>query len=211
MTRQIILASGSPRRKDLLQQMGVAFIVIPSDFDEQLDHSRSPAEVAKELGLGKALAVAANHPEAIVVGGDTIVTVDRRQLGKPVDESDARATLQAQAGKQVIITSSIAVVCKELGVEIVTADEALAQLKPYNKAIHEAYLAGGDWADKAGSWGIQSGGAPLVDYIQGEYDTILGLPTKLLATLLQAQSVSAHYVDLTIPVPQRYPGAKAYH
>lgn len=180
--------------------MGVSFSIIPSDFNEQLDHSRSPIEVAEELGLGKTKAVAGSHPEAIVIGGDTIVTIDGKQLGKPLDESDARATLQAQAGKQVTITSSIAVVCKALDVEIVTADEAFATFKPYDRSIHETYLATGDWADKAGSWGIQSGGSPLVDYIQGEYDTILGLPTKLLAKLLQDQNIQAHSVTLASTV-----------
>ncbi|HSX00098.1 MAG TPA: nucleoside triphosphate pyrophosphatase [Patescibacteria group bacterium] len=203
MTRQIILASGSPRRKDLLKQMRLVFTAIPSDFEEHLDHSRPTIEVAKELGLGKARAVAESHPEAIVIGSDTIVTIGGKQLGKPVDESEARDTLMQQAGEEVTVTTSVVVICIELGLEIVDADEAIVQFKPYSKAEHEKYLATGDWADKAGSWGIQSGAAALIENIQGNYDTILGLPTILLSKALQSVSVESSSLTLAAPVPHK--------
>ena len=88
--RQIILASTSPRRKELLEEMGLDFTIVPSDFEEYLDASRPVEDIAMELGAGKARAVAEKYPEAIVIGSDTIVTIGEVQLGKAVDLEDAR-------------------------------------------------------------------------------------------------------------------------
>lgn len=201
--RHVILASGSPRRKDLLTQMGVAFTVIQSNFTEYLDHTRPPAEVAKELALGKARAVAAQYPEALVIGSDTIVTIGGVQLDKPKDMVTARAWLRDHAGKEALVTSSVALICKELGFEMVQADEATVQFKSYDMPAHEAYLQTGDWADKAGGWGIQSGAAPLIAHIRGRYDTILGMPTHVLASALRQHGITATVPELTAPVPQK--------
>lgn len=183
--------------------MGVAFTVVPSDFDEYLDHQRPPAEVAKELGLGKARAVAARYPEALVIGGDTIVTLDGVQLGKARDMQEARQWLRDHAGKEALVTSSVVLVCKELALERAEADEVTIQFKPYNEAANEKYLATSDWQDKAGAWGIQSGAAPLVDFMQGRYDTVFGMPTHILAELLRGQGIEARALELAPPVPQR--------
>jgi nucleoside triphosphate pyrophosphatase len=202
MVRQIILASGSPRRKELLARMGVEFTVMPSDFDEYLDHDRPPAEVAAELGLGKARAVARKHPDALVLGSDTIVTIGGRQLAKPEDINDARAMLRAHAGQAAIVSTSIIVICMALGMEDIAVDETVVQFKPYDAAATEQYLAIGDWHDKAGGWGIQSGAAPLISHIVGNYDTVVGLPTQLLADMLRKHGVKARPVRLASPVPQ---------
>jgi septum formation protein len=203
MTRQIILASSSPRRKELLTQMGVQFTTITSDFDEYLDHSRPPAEVAKELGLGKARVVAEKYPEALVIGSDTIVTINGVQLGKAEDIEEARRWLKDQSGHEALVTTSVVLVCKALGLEEARADESTVHFKPYDQALHEAYLQTHNWADKAGAWGIQSGAAPLIEYIQGDYDTILGLSTRVLAELLEAQGIEARVLHPEPPVPAR--------
>jgi len=203
MPRQIILASGSPRRKELLEKMGVTFTAIPSDFDEYLDFNRPAAEVAIELGLGKARTVAEKHPEALVIGGDTIVTINGKQLAKPHDIEEARATLKDHADGQALVSSSVVLICKELNLELTGCDEVNVQFKPYDEAVNELYLASGDWADKAGGWGIQSGAAPLVAWMKGRYDTTLGMPTHILAKWLQEQGIDAHSVELTPPVPQK--------
>lgn len=199
-SRPIILASQSPRRLELLQKMGVAFKVIPSKFDEQLDHARSVEEVAVELALGKAQDVAADHPVAIVIGSDTIVVIDGKQLGKPVDEDDARRTLINLAGRSDIVCTGLAVICKELDIEITESATSTVFFKPYNKQAMEKYLASGDWYDKAGSYGIQSGAASLVDHIEGDYDSILGLPTRPLADILSKLGVVCHPAQLDPPV-----------
>ena len=198
--RHIILASQSPRRKDLLQKMGVTFSVIPSQFEENLDHSRPVDEVAIELALGKAREVSKKHPKAIVIGADTIVLIDGKQLGKPKDEAEARATLHNLAGRTNIVCTGMAVLCQELNLETTCAVSSNVFFKPANDTAIETYLASGDWYDKAGSYGIQSGAAPLVEYVEGEYDAVLGLPTRALADQLYQMGVSCQPATLDAPV-----------
>lgn len=198
----IILASTSPRRRELLERMGLAFTVIPSNYHERLDDTRSVQAVAKELGLGKAMAVAADHPEAIVIGSDTIVALGRRQLGKAASEAEARQMLREQAGNIVTIISSVAVVWLDQGVQEVHAAHATALLKPYNAATVNTYLTSGDWRDKAGAWGMQSGAGPLIAYYQGDTTTVIGLPTALLAGMLQRFGIASTPVDYHVPVRQ---------
>ena len=183
--------------------MGVPFTVIPSDFDEYLDDTVPAAQMAIELGLGKARKVAEQHPDALVIGSDTIVTLNGRHLGKAQDEVEARQMLKDHGGQTAIITTSVALVCKELNLEIAKADESKAVFKPTDETALEAYLATGDWSDKAGAWGIQNGADVLVDHISGAYDTILGLPTAVLAEMLQSQGIEAQVVRLVAPVPNK--------
>jgi septum formation protein len=197
--RQIILASQSPRRTELLTRMGVQFEAIPSDFYEELDDSRSPEAVAQELGLGKALVLARHYPDAIVIGSDTIVTIDGRQLGKADSIEHARQMLQDEALHPNKITSSLAVVCLADNLQLVQSENAWVYFKPYDAQAVEAYLATGDYADKAGAWGIQSGAAPLIDHMSGNADTIVGLPTHLLAPILQQLGYPAVPVEYALP------------
>jgi septum formation protein len=197
--RKIILASASPRRKQLLEAMGVTFEIIPSNFDEQLDNGRSPAEVAKELGLGKAMTVAQANPDAVVVGSDAIVTIDGKQLGKPADLDDAREMLKLACSAPNLISSSIAVVCLAGNARMVDVGEATVFFKPYNRAAVEAYLSTGDYSDKAGAYGVQSGAAPLVDHIEGRFDVVLGMPTDLLASMLRKFGVMVEPAELSPP------------
>lgn len=199
--KRIILASQSPRRRDLLTQMGVTYKAIPSDFDEYLDDGRYPEVVAKELGLGKAMAVAEKHPDAYVIGSDTIVTIDGKQLAKAADVNEARDMLRMLAGKTNIVTSSAVLVCRNEKLELADAESVMVTFKPYDNVAVEAYLKSNDWADKAGAYGIQSGAASLIDHISGDYDTILGLPTHLVAKFLQQIGVDVQPLSLTAPVP----------
>ncbi|HEU5186898.1 MAG TPA: Maf family protein [Candidatus Saccharimonadales bacterium] len=199
--RKLILASQSPRRKELLAKMGLVFEVIPSDYDEQLDHSRHVEKVAVELALGKARAVVKQHPKAVVIGSDTIVFINGTQLGKPKDENDARHTLRQLAGKVNVVSTGLAVVCEELNLVITEVVSSKVFFKAYHRDTHEAYLASGDWHDKAGSYGIQSGAAPLISRIGGDYDSVLGLPTKTLAAILRPLGFICGPVELVPPVP----------
>ncbi|HSX05721.1 MAG TPA: Maf family protein [Candidatus Saccharimonadales bacterium] len=183
--RKIILASQSPRRKELLTMMGLEFEAVPSDFDEQLDDTRTPEAVAMELGLGKAMAVAQRYPEAIVIGSDTIVTIDGRQLAKAATIDEARAMLRDVTLHPNTVTSSLAVVCLAENKQSVQAESSRVYFKPYDAKQIDAYLATGDYADKAGAYGVQSGAAALIDHIEGNVDTIVGLPTHLLAPVLR--------------------------
>jgi septum formation protein len=200
---QIILASQSPRRKELLTQMGVEFTAVTSNFDEYLDDARDPGAVAIELAVGKAMAVAEQYPDAIVIGSDTIVTIDGQQLAKAADDDEARRMLKLCAGKRNDVTTSLAVIKLSDGVKLTGEDTSGVYFLPYDEARINQYIATGDYKDKAGAWGIQSGAAPLIDYFSGNYDSILGLPTKLLADFFAQLGVSANPVELDAPVPKR--------
>jgi septum formation protein len=210
---RLILASQSPRRKELLDRMGLAgkYEVIPSEFVEELDDNRSPEEVSEELGYGKALWVAKRNPGAWVIGSDTIVTINGKQLAKAADLEEAHNMLKLLAGEANTVTSSLAIVCVQP--ELVDGEQVIKHLigsessevffKPYDAQAAEAYLATGDWRDKAGAYGIQSGAHTLVDHIEGNYDTIVGLPTHLLAEYLKNIGIDASPVELQPPVPHR--------
>jgi septum formation protein len=182
MTR-IILASQSPRRVELLTNMGVSFEIIPSTFEEHLDESRSAEEVATELALGKAKNVAVLHPDAFVIGSDTVVALNQRQMEKPRDVEDAREMLTALAGHESTVSTGVVVVSFDQNIESVKVGTTKIYFKPDSPevtALRETYLATNDWKDKAGGYGIQSGADTLIDHIDGDYDTVVGLPTALL-------------------------------
>lgn len=171
--------------------MGLKFTVVPSDFDEWLDDAQSPHDVAIQLGLGKVRSVAVAHPEAVVIGGDTIVTIDGKQLGKAESIDEAREMLQSLAGKVHVVTSSVVVMCAAEKYEFATADETQVYFKPYDEKAVETYLATNDWHDKAAAYGIQSGAGSLVDHTEGDVETIIGLPTRLLIEPLAHFGITA--------------------
>ena len=186
-----------------MAQMGVRFDVVPSSFDEQLDDTRSPEEVAKELALGKAREVAGHYPDALVIGSDTIVEIDGKQLEKPKDPADAKRLLTMLSGNINTVFTSLTVVCLAKAIEVVSADATNVYFKPFNEAAIDSYIATGDSMDKAGAYGIQSGAAPLIDYIAGDYDTVIGLPTRELSRILRELGISSSPVSLELPIPQR--------
>ncbi len=182
---QIILASQSPRRKQLLAAMGVEFKTIPSEFDEYLDDARDPELVAKELALGKALDVAKKFPDAYVIGSDTIVTIDGRQLAKPATPAEARDMLKSLAGKPNYVTTGVAVVCVSKNVRLTDAATTAVFFKNYDEDAVNAYVATGDPFDKAGGYAIQH---PLckgmITKIEGDKDNVVGFPTRVVSSLL---------------------------
>lgn len=206
---RIILASASPRRKELLSKMGVRFEVCPSNYQETLDENQTPVEVAKQLAQAKALEVANKFPDALVIGSDTIVWVDNKQLGKPKDNEDATAMLKLLAGKSTKVTTSIALVLLARSLKIVKTNTTIVKFKPYNSQNVAKYVQTGDPLDKAGGYGIQSGAASLIDYIDGNYDTVVGLPTDLLARELNLLDIRAKPVAQTLPIKQNDNGPLA--
>ena len=201
---EIILASQSPRRRDLLTRMGVEFTAIPSDIPEPLDQTRDPRENAQELSLAKARHIAEQYPDAYVIGSDTIVAVDGKQLAKAETIEEAREMLLDLGKHPSSVMTGIAVVNKSQGIELVGVEVSDVFFKPDSPEVSEArevYLASNDWLDKAGAYGIQSGAAPLIDHIRGHYDTIVGLPTHTLTKFLNEVGISAQPVTEQAPVP----------
>lgn len=197
---EIILASQSPRRRHLLARMGVEFTVEPSGYDEKLDDSRSIEEVAIELSLGKARDVAAHHPQAIVIGSDTIVGIDDHQLEKPADSDEAHRMLESYAGRESVVVTGVAVIHGASSIELSGVDMTKVYFKsdtPDVARLREDYVKTGDWADKAGGYGIQNIRDTLIDHIDGDYDTVIGLPTKLLARLLSELGINAMPVEVS--------------
>ena len=182
---RIILASQSPRRKFLLEQMGLEFDTIPSKFDEYFDESRSPEEIVQELGLGKALDVAKDNPEAIVIGSDVIVVCDGKQLGKPESVEHAKELLRKLSGRKHYLVASIAVVCLSKNFKKTAVKNAEVTFGELDEEFIAKYVATGTTMDKAGGYAIQSPMMKgyIVD-VKGSYDSILGMPTDLLARLL---------------------------
>lgn len=192
--------------------MGLAgkYEVIPSEFEEILDNDRTPAEVSEELGYGKALWVAERNPGAWVIGSDAIISVDGKQLGKADNEAHAREMLQLLAGSSCEVTSS-AVLLRVTFTEdnsrvikhFIGSDTGTIYFKQFNQAALERYLQAGPWQDKAAGYGIQYDNGLLAEATSGEYGTILGMPTKVLADFLQQIGIQAHQADLPSPIPTK--------
>ena len=175
--------------------MGIVFDVVPSNFNEQLNDEREPADVAEELAVGKAMAVAREFPSATVIGADTIVTIDGKQLEKPTSPENAIELLTLLAGKTHEVTTGIAVICLDEGIHLVDSDTTKVTFKPYNEQAIRDYVATGDCMDKAGAYGIQSGAAALIAGYSGRYDTVVGLTTSVLAEMLSMIGIPAESID----------------
>ncbi len=184
--------------------MGVKFTAIPSDIPEPLDQSRDPVVNAQELSLAKARHIAKQYPDAYVIGSDTIVAVDGVQMAKPESIEEARRMLLNLSGRPSSVVTGIAVIGISNNIELVDVEVSDVYFKmdsPEVNELREAYLATNDWYDKAGAYGIQSGAAPLIDHISGHYDTIVGMPTRILANFLGKIGISAQPVIEQSPVP----------
>lgn len=198
----VILASQSPRRRFLIEKMGLNAEVLTSHFEEYFDETRSPQEVAAELALEKAKVIAEQYPDAIVIGGDTIVAYRDKQIGKTESKEEAREILRGYSGGTCEVISGVAVVCSSRGVETSGYGQATVRFKELDDEQINTYLASGDFVDKGGSFSVQHPLVqPMLERIDGRLDAIIGLPTDVLAHMLsqlgvQSQPVSDADIDL---------------
>ncbi|MBP6962269.1 septum formation protein Maf [Candidatus Saccharibacteria bacterium] len=194
---RIILASQSPRRKYLLEQMGLRFEQIPSSFEEYFDDTRPVEEVVKELALGKALDVAKNNHDAVVIGSDLIVVIDGKQIGKPESAEEAKQMLRNISGRAHQLICSVAIVCFDKNYQRVEVETAEVTFDTIPEHIIDEYVATGTTYDKASGYAIQH---PLIKpyilEIKGRLDTIIGLPTNLVSQLLSEHGINAKEVNL---------------
>lgn len=180
----IILASASPRRRELLAAAGIAHVVDAADIDETPLAGEPPAVYAERLARAKAAAVASRHPDATVLGADTVVAVGEEILGKPADAADARRMLSRLSDREHVVLTAVAVA--RAG-ELRSSVEATAvSMRRLTADEIDAYVAGGEPMDKAGAYAIQGGAAGFVRRISGAADTVVGLPIKVVRRLLSA-------------------------
>lgn len=185
MQTKIILASGSPRRRELLSQIGLSFEVIPSDVDEIVVGAFSPIERVMELAKRKCIDVARAHPDALVIGADTIVVFEGDVLGKPGSNEIALEMLKRLNGRshEVITGVSFACVKQDFCKEIATHTEVT--FHSLSEQLMAAYVATGEPLDKAGGYGIQGKGIALVKSISGSYSNIVGLPLEQVVLMVR--------------------------
>ncbi len=181
---RLILGSASPRRKDLLAQIGITpDLILPPDIDEDPRKGELPRPYALRLAEEKARAIPAG-PDDVVLCADTTVALGRRILGKPRDAGEAAAFLTALAGRRHQVITAIAV---RHGDRLLTrASESVVKMKRLSDAELNAYLASGDWQGKAGGYGIQGLAGALIPWISGSFTGIMGLPVAETAALLTA-------------------------
>jgi septum formation protein len=193
---RVILASQSPRRRELLTLVGITHEVRPADIDETYLAGEKPAPHAERLARGKCAVIAEREPDALVIGSDTIVVVDGEVLGKPKDEGDAAHMLRRLSGRSHIVVTAVAVAWRgetRSAVEEVTvtfhslADDDIA-----------AYIATREPMDKAGAYGIQGYGATIVERVDGDYFAVMGLPLQLLVRVLRELGIRYSFGPLMV-------------
>ncbi|AOK89499.1 Maf family protein [Paenibacillus sp. SEL1] len=188
ITPRIILASTSPRRKELLAFLRLPFEVVPSHADESTPESWTPQQIVETLAARKAEAVvntATQSKEAgLVIGSDTIVVLDGSVLGKPADHADAVRMLTALQGRTHRVYTGVACIHTGTGEMLVRHRQTEVTMKPLSQEQIVAYVNTGEPSDKAGAYGIQGMGATLVESIQGCYFNVVGLPLSLLSDML---------------------------
>ena len=183
ITPRVILASSSPRRRELLDLVGIAYAVQPADIDETYrDGEEAPAH-AERLAREKGATIAARHPDAVIISADTIVVIDGLVLGKPRDEADAARMLSMLGGQTHVVLTAVAVM---YGGHVRSAVESVrVTFRPLDRERIGAYIATGEPLDKAGAYGIQGFGATLVERVDGDYFAVMGLPLARMVDLLQ--------------------------
>lgn len=180
----LILASASPRRRELLAQVGIVpDRTLPADIDETPLKSETPAQLAHRLARSKAAVVAERHPHAVVLAADTVVSLGRRLLEKAVDEAEATRFLRLLSGRNHRVHTGVAVARGDrISVRVV---ETRVSLKVLSESEIAAYVASGDWRGKAGAYGIQGPAGAFVRRIVGSHPAVMGLPLYETVSLLE--------------------------
>ena len=179
---RVILASQSPRRRELLALVGIQHTVRAANVDEAYTPGEEPAAHAERLAREKAAVVARDEPDAVVIGSDTIVVVDGDVLGKPRDETHAAEMLARLSGRSHVVMTAIAVQWR--GVELSAVEEVAVTFHRLDARAIRAYIATREPMDKAGAYGIQGYGATIVERVDGDYFAVMGLPLQRLVRLM---------------------------
>jgi len=191
-TPQLILASGSPRRRELLQGIGVVFTVIPSDTAEAAQPGELPQEYALRVAGEKALDIARRHPGVWILGADTIVEIAGEVLGKPRDTTDGRRMLRLLSSRTHQVMTAFILLDGEGHVRARQVVTSRVTFKPLSDVQIHAYLATGEPFDKAGAYAVQGLGASLVERVEGSYTNVVGLPMDEVQAALHTAGLLNH-------------------
>lgn len=184
---QILLASTSPRRRELLGLLGLPFHIVPPTCEETLSPHLPPIEQTRQFAKDKAQSVANQYPKDLVIGSDTVIEIEGRLLGKPENIQEAESMLRRLRGRCHQVHTGVAIMQQATNISIGFVETALVWIKPFDETTLTAYLATGESLGKAGSYSIQGEGALLIDKIEGDYPTIVGLPLWRTAKALEEQ------------------------
>ena len=186
---RVLLASTSPRRRELLELLGLEFRVVPPTCDETLSPNLSPGEQTRQLAHDKANSVANLHPQDLVIGSDTVIEIEGRLLGKPENMEEAEAMLRYLRDRCHQVHTGVAVIqtCNKVSIDFV--ETAQVWIKSFDEAPLQSYLATEESLGKAGAYSIQGKGAQLIEKIEGDYPTIVGLPLWGTAKVLEEQGI----------------------
>ena len=185
--KRFIVASASPRRRELLENIGFRFEIIPSDADESCEEKLSPEELVKELAKRKAESVFRKNTDSVVLGCDTVVEYGGTVLGKPSDRKEAAKMLRLLSGKVHNVHTGVYIVDKEKTVSFINT--VRVEFYELSDELIESYVSTGESDDKAGAYGIQGLGSVLVKRISGDYFSVVGLPLSQTARALTEFSV----------------------
>ncbi len=187
---KLILASSSPRRREILSLLGAPFDAIEPEFDERITAHRSIEQEVLEFAVGKARSVAPRHPESIIIGSDTMIFLDGAKIGKPKDCQDAARILDSLSGKTHRIYTGVAIVDTSGGPGHTAIEEVSVDMRDYTRAEIDRYLAHNESLDKAGAYSIQGEGSRLISAIRGDYLAAVGLPLRPIAGYLRQRGFS---------------------
>lgn len=191
---RVVLASASPRRRELLNLIGIPHDVRPANVDETMRPREAPRRHAERLAREKASAIAVRDPNLITIGADTVVVINRKVLGKPADAEDAARMLGMLSGREHTVITAVAV---SRGRELRSAiEEVRVKVRRLSDEEIEAYIATGEPMDKAGAYGIQGFGATIVERIEGDYFSVMGLPLVRLVGLMRDVGVRYRFGEL---------------
>jgi septum formation protein len=182
--KRIVLASASPRRKELLGQIGLQFDVEPTDYDEETTSASEPHEMAMELSLGKAKSAARKHRKSLIIAADTLVVLGDRVIGKPHTNAQAREMLRALSGRTHSVITGFSILDTETGKVLSRSVETKVHMRKLTLKEIDSYVRTKEPLDKAGGYAIQGRGVVLVDRIEGDYSNVVGLPLSALAESL---------------------------
>jgi septum formation protein len=186
----ILLASTSPQRRAILEQLGIPFDVVVPRYEEDDSSEASPVELVREHALGKARSVAAEAGERPILGVDTAVVLDGRVYGKPATAEEATAMLEALGGETHEVISGLCLLTP--GWEVVDHDVTRVTFRPLTARDLAVYVVSGEWEGRAGGYAIQGLGAGFVERIEGDYLNVVGLPAALLVRLLSDRAAGVY-------------------